>query len=128
MGRARVVLADDHPEFLPFVAGLLEPEFEIVETVKNGLELLAAAARLDPDLLVVDISMPEMNGLEAARELRTARSRAKLVFLTVHQDEDFVQTALGLGAQGYVVKHRLASDLLPALREVLGGRIFISSP
>lgn len=108
------------------VARLLEPEFEVVQTVGNGQALLAAAARLKPDIVVLDISMPVLDGIEAARRLQAADSKAKLVFLTVHQDPDYVRAARAAGAQGYVVKCGLASGLLPALREALAGRSFVS--
>jgi DNA-binding NarL/FixJ family response regulator len=124
--RARVLLADDHEAFLAATARFLEPEFDVVETVGNGQMLVEEVPRLDPDLLVVDIAMPVLNGIEAARQLRAAGSRAKIVFLTVHADEDYVRAAQDAGALGYVVKSRLASDLAPALREALAGRAFVS--
>ena len=82
--------------------------------------------RLAPDILVLDISMPIVDGIETIRSLRATGSRSKFVFLTVHGDEDYVRAGLAAGAVGYVVKSRLASDLLPALREALAGRRFIS--
>jgi DNA-binding NarL/FixJ family response regulator len=126
LDRARVLLADDHQDFLAAAARLLEPEFEVVQTVGDGQRLVDEAARLEPDVLVLDISMPVLNGIEAARQLRGAGSRAKIVFLTVHQDPDYVRGALAAGALGYVVKSRLASDLPLALREALAGRSFVS--
>ncbi|MBX3439941.1 MAG: response regulator transcription factor, partial [Planctomycetaceae bacterium] len=128
MDRPRIVLADDHPEFLNCTATMLEAEFDVVESVGNGQALIEAAGRLDPDIVVLDISMPVLNGFDAARRLASDACRARLVFLTVHQDEDLVRRALELGAQGYVVKPRLASDLVHALREVLAGRSFVSKP
>ncbi|HEV3449212.1 MAG TPA: response regulator transcription factor [Gemmataceae bacterium] len=122
----RVLLADDHQSFLAVAKRLLEPEFEVVKTVDNGEALLEEAAKLTLDVIVLDISMPKLNGIEAARQLRAAGTTAKLVFLTVHEDLDYVRGALAAGAQGYVVKPRLASDLLPALREVLASGRFIS--
>jgi DNA-binding NarL/FixJ family response regulator len=127
MDRARIVLADDHQEFLACTSGMLDPEFDIVATVADGEALIAAVQALDPDALVLDISMPGISGIEAAQRLRAAGSRAKVVFLTVHQDEDFIKAAFGVGASGYVVKRRLASDLSHALREALAGREFVSS-
>ncbi len=124
--RARVLLADDHHDFLAATARLLEPEFDVVETVDNGQALVEGAPRLDPDLLVVDIAMPILNGIEAARQLTASGTRAKIVFLTVHDDEDYVRAAQAAGALGYVIKSRLASDLAPALREALEGRTFVS--
>jgi DNA-binding NarL/FixJ family response regulator len=124
--RVRVLLADDHPEFLRATVCLLEPEFEVVGTVGDGQTLLDEAARQEPDLLVLDISMPVLNGIEAARRLKAVGSRAKIVFLTVHEDPDYVRAALAVGAQGYVVKSRLACDLPLASREALAGRSFVS--
>jgi DNA-binding NarL/FixJ family response regulator len=126
LDRIRVLLADDHEDFLAVVARLLEPEFEVVQTVSDGQALLAEAARLKPDVVVLDISMPVLDGIEAARRLQAAGSKSRLVFLTVHQDADYVRAARAAGAQGYVVKCGLASDLLPALREALAGRSFVS--
>ena len=88
--------------------------------------MIEEAARLAPDLIVLDISMPKLNGIEAARQLKAAGSRAKIVFLSVHDDADYVRGALAAGAHGYVVKPRLASDLLLALRQVLASGSFVS--
>jgi DNA-binding NarL/FixJ family response regulator len=126
LNRARLLLADDHENFLAAAAQLLQPEFEVVKTVGDGQELLAEASRLEPNIVVLDISMPVLNGIEAARQLRAAGSTAKIVFLTVHQDPDYVHAALAAGAHGYVTKCQLATDLLLALREALAGRCFIS--
>jgi DNA-binding NarL/FixJ family response regulator len=124
--RASVLLADDHEEFLAVVARHLQPHFEILRTVGNGRMAIAEAARLAPDLIVLDISMPVMNGIEVARQLRASGSDAKIVFLTVHADLDYVRAALGSGALGYVLKSELASDLLPCLWEVLRDHSFVS--
>ena len=121
-----MLLADDHKDFLGVVTRLLEPEFVVVKAVGNGQALIDEVARLEPQVLVLDISMPVLNGIEAACQLRAAGSRAKIVFLTVHQDPDYVRGALAAGALGYVVKSRLASDLPLALREALAGRSFVS--
>jgi DNA-binding NarL/FixJ family response regulator len=91
-------LADDHEEFLAVERGLLEPEFEVLKTVRNGREAVEAAAGLAPDLLVLDLSMPVTDGIAAARSLRASGSRAKIVFLTVHGDPDYVRAALATGA------------------------------
>lgn len=123
---ARVLLADDHAAVLAQAINRLAGAFEIVGSVGNGLDLLQAAAKLDPDVVVLDITMPGMDGMEAARQLRQAGCRAKLVFLTVHQDADYVQAALQAGGNAYVVKSRLASDLVTAIQEALAGRSFVS--
>jgi DNA-binding NarL/FixJ family response regulator len=121
-----VLLADDHEDFLAVAAGLLGPEFDVVGAVGDGQAAIDGANRLGPDVLVLDISMPMLNGMEGARLLRAAGSTVKIVFLTVHEDPDHILGCLAAGAQGYVVKSRLASDLPLALREVLAGRSFVS--
>jgi DNA-binding NarL/FixJ family response regulator len=123
---ARLLLADDHAAMLGKSVHLLEGEFEIVGTVGNGLDLLVAAARLDPDVVVLDITMPGLDGIQAARRLQHAGCRAKLVFLTVHEDPDYVQAAMDAGGAAYVAKPRLASDLIPAVHAALEGRRFVS--
>jgi len=126
LGRASVLLADDHQEFLGVVARHLAPHFDVVRTVADGKAMLAEAARLEPDMVVLDISMPVLNGIEAARKLKASGSRAKIVFLTVHADQDFVRAALGAGAVGYVLKSELASDLLTCLSQADDGSPFVS--
>ena len=126
MDRASVLLADDHQAFLGVVARHLEPHFDVVRTVGNGSAMLDEAVRLEPDVVVLDISMAGLNGIEAARRLKATGSRAKIVFLTVHADQDFVRAALGAGAVGYVLKSELASDLLPCLRQADAASPFVS--
>lgn len=126
MPSARVLLADDQEEMLEAVSKFLRRDYDIVAAVQNGESVLEAVSRLDPDLLVLDISMPILNGLEAAARLQESGSRANVLFLTVHDDVDYVEAALSAGARGYVLKERLGTDLLPALREVSQGRIFVS--
>jgi DNA-binding NarL/FixJ family response regulator len=124
--KTRILLADDHPALLAETARLLGQDHEVVGTVANGLELLAAAEGLDPDVIVLDISMPGMDGFEAARRLKQSGCRSKLVFLTVWEDADFAREAMALGADAYVVKSRLASDLIPAITEALAEHPFVS--
>lgn len=123
---ARVLLADDHPDMLSVVAHLLGRTFNVVGTVGDGESLLDVATELRPDVLVLDISMPLLTGIEAAQRLRERGNPARIVFLTVHNDPDFVRASLATGAFGYVVKPCVATDLVPAIREALAGRIFIS--
>ena len=122
----RVLLADDNDDFRSVAARVLEAEFDIVATVGDGQAAIEETARLKPEVLVLDISMPVLNGIEAARQIRAAGDQARIVILTVHEDPDFVRSARQAGAEGYVVKSRLACDLLVALKEVLAGRTFVS--
>ncbi len=108
------------------VLELLEPEFEVVAVVDNGQALLEAAVSIRPDVMIVDICMPILSGIEAAQQLRETGSTAKIVFLTVHEDPDFLRAALAAGGSGYVVKSCLASDLRTAIKEALAGRVFVS--
>lgn len=125
--RARILLADDHKEMRDRVVRMLEHDFEMLEPVVDGLALLEAALRLKPDVCLVDISMPGVNGVEAATRLKERGSASKLIFLTIHEDPDFLVAALKAGASGYVVKPRMASDLRAAIKGVLAGRTYISS-
>ena len=124
--KARVLLADDHAALLAQSANLLMGEFDIVGFTANGLDLVKAALRLDPDAVVLDITMPGLDGMEAARRLQAAGCRAKLVFLTVHEDPDYLHAALEAGAMACVVKSRMARDLVNTVHETLAGRRFIS--
>jgi len=124
--RKRVLLADDQPGMLAQIERALGKTYEIVGTVGDGLCLLESAARLDPDVIVTDITMPGIDGFGAARSLKRAGCRSRLVFLTVHEDPDFAREAMSFGADAYVVKSRLASDLLTAIDAALAGRKFVS--
>ncbi len=126
MDRIRVLLADDHEAMLDRVARLLEAECNVVGTATDGQQALEAAQDLKPDVLVLDISMPVMNGIETAHRLKEAGAEARIVFLTVHDDPDFAKEALEAGALGYVIKSRIASDLMIAINEVCAGRSFVS--
>jgi DNA-binding NarL/FixJ family response regulator len=126
MGKVRILVADDHAGVRELVESMLEPTFEVIGTVDNGRALVETARRLQPDVIITDISMPILSGIEAAKQLKESGSRAKVVFLNVHSDPDFVRACLNVGACGYIVKLRMDSDLLPAVREALSGRIFLS--
>jgi DNA-binding NarL/FixJ family response regulator len=127
VNRARILSADDHEEMRDQIKSLLDPEFEVLDSVADGLALLDAAARLHPDVCLLDISMPVLNGIEAAARLKQCGSASKVVFLTIHEDQDFLEAALNAGASGYVLKRRMALDLRPAIVEALAGRTFVSS-
>jgi DNA-binding NarL/FixJ family response regulator len=126
LSKTRVLLADDYRPLLESVLRLLRPEFEIVGEAQNGQALVEAALKLKPDVIVTDISMPILNGIEAAKRLRETGSTSKIVFLTVLSDPGSIVTCMATGALGYVIKARIITDLEPAIREAVAGRIFIS--
>jgi len=126
MAKIRVVLADDHEAVVKKVRSVLGEDFEIVGAVADGKQAVDAVLVLNPDVLVIDISMPVLDGFQAAARLQKANCRAKIIFLTIHEDQDYVAAALHLGASGYVTKSRLAADLVPAIRAALQGRTFVS--
>jgi DNA-binding NarL/FixJ family response regulator len=124
-----VLLADDNPAVLDHVSKLLDrnQRYAVVGTTTNGAQVQGEYARLRPDVIVLDISMGDFSGLDVARDLRDAGCRAKIVFLTVHEDSDFMNAAMGAGGAAYVVKSRLAIDLIPAIDSVLSGKLFVSA-
>jgi DNA-binding NarL/FixJ family response regulator len=126
MSGKRIVLADDLPPVLGTVTKLLADSFEIVGLASDGNSALETILAVDPDVAVLDISMPGMSGIEVARELRKRGARAKIVFLTVHEDADILATCQAAGGLGYVVKVLMETDLIPALNEALEGREFAS--
>lgn len=126
-GRPRVVLADDHREMLVRVTALLAAEFTVVAAVADGEALVDAEADLRPDLLVIDITMPGISGLEAAALVRRRGSQVPIVFLSVHEEPEFLFAARKAGALGYVSKVHLGSDLIPAVHAALDGRRFVSA-
>jgi DNA-binding NarL/FixJ family response regulator len=119
-------LADDHAMLLDAFKALLEPEFDVVGTVTDGRALLAEFSRLNPDVVLIDISMPLLNGLDAGRQLKLQQRSVKLIFLTMNPDPDLAGEALRLGASGYVLKSSAASELKQAIREALRGRSYIT--
>ena len=127
LSKTRVLLADDYRPLLESALRLLRPEFEIVGEAQNGQALVETALKLKPDVIVTDISMPILNGIEATKRLREAGSTSKIVFLTVLSDPASIVTCMATGALGYVIKARIITDLEPAIREAVAGRIFMSS-
>src|SRR5882672_3510216 len=126
MRNATVLIADDHPSLLSGLVSLLEEKFEVVGAVVNGQLLVEAAARLRPDVVVTDISMPGLNGLEALAQLKAARSDIKVVVLTMYADGALAAEAIRAGASGFVVKVSAADELETAIDEVLQGRVYLS--
>lgn len=124
---ARVLIVDDNEEMLSRAAAVLQPGCVVVGAVKDGPAALKAAGTLRPDVIVLDIGMVGMNGFEVASRLRESGSTAEVVFFTVHDDEEFIAAARAVGGIGYVVKPRLAADLLRAVREAKAHRPFVSA-
>lgn len=124
--KPRVLLVDDHPPLLRQATRLLCDEFEVIGALANGNTLLQVAEREKPDLIVLDMTLPGQSGLILAHQLQEARCPARVVFLTVHGDADYAQAAFRAGASGYVVKARMASDLVAALHAALSGSRFVS--
>jgi DNA-binding NarL/FixJ family response regulator len=126
MGFPRVLLADDSQDIRDRVTELLQEHFNVVGSAQNGQQAIEAALALNPDLLVLDISMPGLNGIQVASQLRESGCGSKVVFLTMHEDQDYVEAAFSAGARGYVCKSRVATDLIPALQSALRGKVFTS--
>ena len=126
MSRPRVLLADDHALLLGAFEKLLADEFDIVGQVSDGRAVVAAAETLNPDVVVLDISMPLLNGLEAGRQIKQKSRGVKLVFLTMNEDADLAAEAFRSGASAYVLKRSAASELMTAIREVVQGRSYIT--
>ena len=126
MGRPRVLLADDHSLVLGAFENLLSGECDIVGQVADGRALIDAAEKLKPDVIVLDIGMPLLNGLEAGRQIKRRLPEVKLVFLTMHEDADLAADAFRSGASAYLLKRSAASELVTAIREVMQGRSYVT--
>ena len=127
MPSIRLVLADDNREILETLVDMLQPAYEVAAALSDGASVLEQAPRLHPDLILLDISLGDMTGFEVAKRLRQCGNRAKVVFLTVHENVDFVRAAFELGAAGYVYKSRISSDLLDAIDTICAGGRFSSA-
>ena len=125
--RPRVLLADDHARLLESASRLLSKNFQIVGTVSNGAQAVDVAQRLDPDVIVLDIAMPDLDGFQTLHQLRATGSRAAVVFLTTYDTDEYMTAALRSGGRGYVLKTRMASDLAAAVQHALAGRMFVPS-
>lgn len=126
MKRTRIILADDHILLVDAIRNLLEPEYEVVGTFGDGEDLVAAAESLAPDVIILDVNMPTMNGLTAGPRLKKMMPKVKLIYLTMHQDMETAGEAFRNGASGYVLKTSAASELVRAIREVLRGGNFVT--
>ncbi len=127
MKRWKVLIADDHSMVIDGLRSLLEPEFEVVGAVNDGRAVLPEVRKLRPDVVIIDISMPLLNGLDCTRQLRDTGCTAKILILTMHPDATLAQEALAAGASGYLLKSSPGSELKEALRDVLHGRTYMSS-
>jgi DNA-binding NarL/FixJ family response regulator len=128
MPQATVLIADDHPRVLQLLVNLLKDRFEVVGTAVNGDQLIEATARLRPDVVVTDISMPALNGLEALRRLKTAGSETKIIVLTMDARAELASHAISSGASGFMAKLSAGNELVTAINEVLQGRVYVSRP
>jgi DNA-binding NarL/FixJ family response regulator len=126
MGKIRVLLADDHQIFLEGLKNLLEPEFDLVGTVGDGRTLVKEAERLRPDVIVTDISMPLLNGIEAVRQIKKSDHQIKVIFLTMHPDMSFVSLAFEVGASGYIIKNSASHELITAINQVMTGKTYVT--
>ena len=126
MSQARLILADDHELLLDGIRKLLTPEFDVVQTVTDGKSAVRAFEELQPDILLLDVGMPLLNGIEVARQVMKISPDARIVFVTMQLQKHYVEEAFRLGARGYVLKQSAARELVAALRAVLNGRTFIS--
>ena len=123
--RPRIFLADDHPAVLKATTALLMSQFDIVGNATDGATLVSEVRRLRPDVIVADIIMPILNGIDAAHQLRQSVPSAKIVFLTVHSEQPFMEACMAEGALGYVLKSHMKSHLIPAIRAALLGQVYI---
>jgi DNA-binding NarL/FixJ family response regulator len=124
--RTRILLADDNELLLKRTTEMLATSFDVVGVARDGQDLIAKARKLAPDIIIADITMPLLTGIEAVHELRQDGLSAKIVFLTVHQESEFLQACLGEGALGYVIKSHIMADLIPAIRAAMAGERFLS--
>ena len=120
--RIRVVIADDEPLILDQIGSYLKTRFEVVAETRNGRELVDAVRRLSPSVVVADVVMPELNGIEATRQIKETDPAVKVVMLSGHEDPELIEAAFEAGAVGYVVKIRAFGELIPAIESVLSGR------
>jgi DNA-binding NarL/FixJ family response regulator len=127
VARIQILVADDNDAVLGEIRELLGEEFEIIGTVSNGQDAVEAVLRFDPDVVVLDMAMPILDGIQAASRIRESNARTKILFLTIQENPDYVSAAFAAGATGYITKRRLLSDLAYAIREVAEGGTFLSS-
>jgi DNA-binding NarL/FixJ family response regulator len=126
MARPRVLIADDHKIVVEGLEKMLRPDFDIAGTVEDGRQLVTAVEKLRPDAIIVDISMPMLNGIDAVRQIKKVHEAIKVVFLTMHLDVAYAVSAFEAGASGYVLKHSASDELVTAIHEALQGRTYMT--
>lgn len=128
MQKTTILLADDNSAILDYVARMLEKEaaYDIVAAISDGSTVPHEYARLKPEIIIMDISLGDLSGIDIAHQLRDSGCRAKIIFLTVHEDSDYLNAGIGAGGSAYVVKSRLSQDLVPAIHAVLADKLFVS--
>jgi two-component system nitrate/nitrite response regulator NarL len=126
VSKIRIVVADDHEEMLSLIKEVLQPEFEVVAAVRNGRDLLQAVKNFKPDVILADINMPEISGIEATMRIVEEDFEARIILLTMHTDRYMVEQGISAGAKGYVYKLAAVRDLVPAVYEVIQGGFYIS--
>jgi len=126
MTRPRVLLADDHPGVAEVLKSILSAEFDLVGAVEDGVSLLSEATRLEPDVIVADISMPKLDGFKALAQLKTTVPDVRVVFITMYHEPAIVEMALDAGAIGFVMKHAAHGELVPAVRAAMDGKKYVS--
>ena len=126
--RITILLSDDNSAILDHVGKMLEKEkgYKVVAAISDGAVVVREYLRLIPDVIILDISQGELSGIDIARDLRESGCRSKIIFLTVHEDSDYVNAGMGAGGSAYVVKSRLSQDLFPAINAVLSNKLFVS--
>jgi len=129
VSRTTILLADDNSSVLIHVSKMLakEKNYEVIGAISDGATVVCNSLRLKPDVIILDISMGELSGIDVARQLRDSGCNAKIIFLTVHEDSDYMSAAMGAGGSAYVVKSRLSLDLFSAIRAVLSNKLFVSA-
>jgi len=127
VSKLRILLADDNSAVLDQVSRALAKEYEVIAALKEGHAVVKECLRQEPDVVILDISIGDVSGIDLARELRDAGCRSRVVFLTVHEDYDFVNAALSTGALAYVVKSRLSADLVSGIEAAMAEKLFLSS-
>jgi DNA-binding NarL/FixJ family response regulator len=126
MHKSRILIGDDHALIIEGLRSLLANDFEIVGVATNGRDLVTETERLKPDVVLLDVSMPVLNGMEAARQVKKIAPAAKIIFVTQKSDREYVQVAFRLGASGYVLKQSVAGEVIPAIHAVLNGHYYVT--